>query len=40
MPQIQFGFTMPADQLDKAHRATFVDDLNRFIESVCKENID
>ena len=31
MTRIQFGFTMPADQLDKARRATFVDDLDRAL---------
>src|SRR5688572_6147664 len=31
MPPIHFGFTMPADQLDKTRRATFVDDLNRAL---------
>src|SRR5215207_7636496 len=31
MPQIQFGFTMPADQLDKTQRATYVADLNRAL---------
>ena len=31
MTRIQFGFTMPADQLDKARRATFVNDLDRAL---------
>ena len=31
MTRIQFGFTMPADQLDKARRATFVGDLDRAL---------
>lgn len=31
MPKIQFGFTMPADQLDKTQRATYVADLNRAL---------
>jgi alkanesulfonate monooxygenase SsuD/methylene tetrahydromethanopterin reductase-like flavin-dependent oxidoreductase (luciferase family) len=31
MTQIQFGFTMPADQLDKTKRRTFVADLNRAL---------
>ncbi len=34
MPTIQFGFTLPADQLDKARRATFVDNLNRALRLV------
>ncbi len=34
MTQIQFGFTMPADQLDKAQRATFVADLNRTLQLI------
>ena len=34
MTPIQFGFTMPADQLDKARRATFVADLNRALTLV------
>jgi GNAT superfamily N-acetyltransferase len=34
MTQIQFGFTMPADQLDKAQRTTFVDVLNRALKLV------
>src|SRR5512147_330091 len=28
MTKVQFGFTMPADQLDKAQRTTFVENLN------------
>lgn len=31
MPQIQFSFTMPADQFDKRQRATYVADLNRAL---------
>src|SRR5512136_419470 len=31
MPKIQFGFNMPADQLDKSQRAAFVEDLNRAL---------
>ena len=31
MAPIQFGFTMPADQLDKAQRTTFVEVLNRAL---------
>ncbi|HEU5086770.1 MAG TPA: LLM class flavin-dependent oxidoreductase [Roseiflexaceae bacterium] len=31
MTSVQFGFTMPADQLDKTQRATFVQDLNRAL---------
>lgn len=34
MPSIQFGFTMPADQLDKAQRTTFVADLNRALKLI------
>ena len=34
MTQIQFGFTMPADQLDKAQRTTFVADLNRALQLI------
>lgn len=34
MTPIQFGFTMPADQLEKARRATFVADLNRALTLV------
>lgn len=34
MAPIQFGFTMPADQLDKAQRATFVADLNRALRLI------
>ena len=34
MTKIHFGFTMPADQLDKTKRATYVDDLNRALQLV------
>ena len=34
MTPIHFGFTMPADQLDKARRATFIQDLNRALELI------
>jgi alkanesulfonate monooxygenase SsuD/methylene tetrahydromethanopterin reductase-like flavin-dependent oxidoreductase (luciferase family) len=34
MTQIQFGFTMPAEQLDKTQRKTFVEDLNRALKLV------
>jgi len=34
MTLIQFGFTMPAGSLNKAGRATFVQDLNRALELV------
>ncbi|HMN28588.1 MAG TPA: LLM class flavin-dependent oxidoreductase [Caldilineaceae bacterium] len=34
MRRIHFGFTMPADQLDKTQRATFVADLNRALNLV------
>lgn len=34
MAQIQFGFTMPADQLDKTRRTTFVADLQRALDLV------
>ncbi len=34
MTKIQFGFIMPADQLDKAHRGTYIVDLNRALELV------
>ena len=34
MPPVQFGFTMPADLLDKAQRFTFTEDLNRALELV------
>lgn len=34
MTRIQLGFCMPGDSLDKAQRATFVDDLNRALELV------
>ena len=32
MTRIQFGFTMPADQLDKAQRGTYVADLDRALQ--------
>jgi len=34
MTRIQFGFTMPADKLDKQRRATFSADLNRALDLV------
>src|SRR5512145_1382808 len=34
MTPIQFGFTMPADQLDKAQRRTYVEDLDRALRLV------
>ena len=34
MTKIHFGFTMPADQLDRTKRATYVDDLNRALQLV------
>jgi alkanesulfonate monooxygenase SsuD/methylene tetrahydromethanopterin reductase-like flavin-dependent oxidoreductase (luciferase family) len=34
MTQIQFGFIMPADQLDKAQRVTLVADLNRALKLI------
>jgi alkanesulfonate monooxygenase SsuD/methylene tetrahydromethanopterin reductase-like flavin-dependent oxidoreductase (luciferase family) len=34
MTRVQFGFTMPADLLDKAQRFTFTADLNRALELV------
>ena len=34
MTKIQFGFTMPADQLDKAQRITFVASLNRALNLI------
>lgn len=34
MNRIQFGFTMPADQLDKTRRATFVEDLDRALSLI------
>ena len=34
MTQVQFGFTLPADQLDKARQRTYVDDLNRALTLV------
>jgi len=34
MPTIKFGFIMPADQLDKSRRGTYVEDLNRALDLV------
>jgi alkanesulfonate monooxygenase SsuD/methylene tetrahydromethanopterin reductase-like flavin-dependent oxidoreductase (luciferase family) len=34
MTRIQFGFTMPADQLDKQRRTTFVANLNRALQLI------
>jgi alkanesulfonate monooxygenase SsuD/methylene tetrahydromethanopterin reductase-like flavin-dependent oxidoreductase (luciferase family) len=34
MPNIQFGFVMPADQLEKTKRATYVTDLNRALRLI------
>jgi alkanesulfonate monooxygenase SsuD/methylene tetrahydromethanopterin reductase-like flavin-dependent oxidoreductase (luciferase family) len=34
VPRIQFGFTMPADQLDKGKRGTSVADLDRALRLV------
>jgi len=34
MTKIKFGFTMPADQLDKSRRSTYVEDLNRALDLV------
>ncbi len=34
MRRIRFGFSIPADALDKGRRATYVDDLNRALELV------
>jgi alkanesulfonate monooxygenase SsuD/methylene tetrahydromethanopterin reductase-like flavin-dependent oxidoreductase (luciferase family) len=34
MTSIRFGFTMPADQLDKASRNTYVEDLNKALELI------
>lgn len=34
MTPIRFGFVMPADQLDKTRRATFVDDLDRALRLI------
>ena len=34
MPRIQFGFIMPADQLDKGKRGTYVADLDRALDLV------
>jgi alkanesulfonate monooxygenase SsuD/methylene tetrahydromethanopterin reductase-like flavin-dependent oxidoreductase (luciferase family) len=36
MPKIEFGFIMPADQLDKTKRATFVTDLNAALSLVSR----
>jgi len=34
MTTLRFGFTMPADQLDKARRNTYVDDLNKALDLI------
>jgi alkanesulfonate monooxygenase SsuD/methylene tetrahydromethanopterin reductase-like flavin-dependent oxidoreductase (luciferase family) len=34
VPRVEFGFTMPADQLDKAKRGTYVADLDRALRLV------
>jgi|GEM_PF-3302045 hypothetical protein len=34
MTQIQFGFTMPTEQLDKTQQMTFVEDLNRALRLI------
>jgi len=34
MTKIRFGFTMPADQLDKSRRNTYVDDLNKALDLI------
>src|SRR5258706_14120226 len=34
MTKIKFGFTMPADQLDKSRRGTYVDDLNKALNLI------
>ncbi len=34
MTQVHFGFVMPADQLDKTRRTTFVDDLDRALRLI------
>lgn len=34
MTQVQFGFTMPADQLDKTKRSTYVEDLNQALKLI------
>ena len=34
MTDIQFGFVMPADQLDKSRRNTYVDDLNKALNLI------
>lgn len=31
MPEIQFGFIIPADQLNKVKRATYIEDLDRAL---------
>ena len=34
MTDVKFGFTMPADQLDKSQRNTYVDDLNKALDLI------
>jgi hypothetical protein len=34
MPSIHFGFTMPANQLDKAQQTTFVADFNQAFKRI------
>jgi len=34
MIQVQFGFIMPADQLDKMQRTSYVRDLNRALQII------
>jgi alkanesulfonate monooxygenase SsuD/methylene tetrahydromethanopterin reductase-like flavin-dependent oxidoreductase (luciferase family) len=34
MTRVQFGFTMPAEQADKTHRITFVENLNRALKLI------
>jgi alkanesulfonate monooxygenase SsuD/methylene tetrahydromethanopterin reductase-like flavin-dependent oxidoreductase (luciferase family) len=34
MPKIKFGFMMPADHLDSAHRSTYVADLNQALRLI------
>src|SRR6266545_4577647 len=34
MTKIQFGFTMPADQLEKSRRNTYVHDLNQALDLI------
>jgi len=34
MTNIQFGFTIPADQLDKTRRNTYIDDLNKALDLI------